>query len=354
MKNLFLLPTDKPSRLYLWEDKLRIGDLTTAPKNLGISNQNIYITNDEEIKEEDWVFGMDGIFQYKGKVNLPDVELPKKIILTTDETLIADGVQAIDDEFLEWFVDNPSCEEVDIDVDLKYFNVDELRERHLKGLPHIYSEKIGYKIIIPQEELKPIHKFNSGLGATLCNECYVIISEGLTEDLYCEKCKHKQKLNSLVESWQKRQKEYESLAEKHRDSDHTYKKYTYRAQATRDCWKELLTFNKTTEGYYDDFKMIEGEKIEEAAKRFWKESKANPIEMAIFGAEWQQEQDLNLVQSYLSANLQNIELLEKSYSEEEVLKYLNHLIMMKSSELDKFTDDEETVTMKWFEQFKKK
>jgi hypothetical protein len=58
--------------------------------------------------------------------------------------------------------------------------------------------------------------------------------------LYCEKCKHKQKLNSLVESWQKRQKEYEDLAEKHRDSDHTYKKYIYRAQATRDCWKELL------------------------------------------------------------------------------------------------------------------
>jgi hypothetical protein len=89
-------------------------------------------------------------------------------------------------------------------------------------------------------KLTPIHKFNSGLGATLCNKCYVIISEGLTEDLYCEKCKHKQKLNSLVESWQKRQKEYEDLAEKHRDSDHTYKKYIYRAQATRDCWKELL------------------------------------------------------------------------------------------------------------------
>ena len=36
------------------------------------------------------------------------------------------------------------------------------------------------------EELKPIHKFNGGLGATLCNECNVIISEGLTDDLYCE------------------------------------------------------------------------------------------------------------------------------------------------------------------------
>jgi hypothetical protein len=38
----------------------------------------------------------------------------KKIILTTDQDLIKDGVQAIDDEFLEWFVKNPSCEEVEI------------------------------------------------------------------------------------------------------------------------------------------------------------------------------------------------------------------------------------------------
>ena len=45
---------------------------------------------------------------------------------------------------------------------------------------------------------------------------------------------------------------------------------------------------------------------------------------------------------------------EIMYSEEEVLEHLNHLIMMSSSELDKFTDDEEMVTVKWFEQFKKK
>ncbi len=38
----------------------------------------------------------------------------KKIILTTDQDLIKDGVQAIDDEFLEWFVKNPSCEYVPI------------------------------------------------------------------------------------------------------------------------------------------------------------------------------------------------------------------------------------------------
>jgi|688.fasta_scaffold91014_7 hypothetical protein len=77
-----------------------------------------------------------------------------KVILTTNKLLIKDGVQAIDDEFLEWFVKNPSCEEVEVVDNLKYFNVDELRERHLKGLPHLYSEKIGYKIIIQKEEPK--------------------------------------------------------------------------------------------------------------------------------------------------------------------------------------------------------
>lgn len=35
--------------------------------------------------------------------------------------------------------------------------------------------------------VNPIHKFNGGIGATLCNKCRVIICDGLTEDLYCEK-----------------------------------------------------------------------------------------------------------------------------------------------------------------------
>lgn len=33
---------------------------------------------------------------------------------------------------------------------------------------------------------------NGGKGATLCYKCSVIISIGLTEDLYCEKCKPKE------------------------------------------------------------------------------------------------------------------------------------------------------------------
>jgi hypothetical protein len=42
------------------------------------------------------------------------------------------------------------------------------------------------------------------------------------------------------------------------------------------------------------------------------------------------------------------------WSEKEVLEQLNHLMTMPSSILDKFTNDEEMVTMKWFSQFKKK
>jgi len=71
-----------------------------------------------------------------------------------------------------------------------------------------------------------------------------------------------------------------------------------------------------------------------------KENKSSLFELAkkyiVLGAKWQQEQDKN------------------KYSEEEVLEHLNRLLLMPNSELDTFTDDNEMITMKWFEQFKKK
>ena len=36
--------------------------------------------------------------------------------------------------------------------------------------------------------MKPIHKLNGGLGATLCQLCSIIITTGLSQDLYCDKC----------------------------------------------------------------------------------------------------------------------------------------------------------------------
>ena len=45
---------------------------------------------------------------------------------------------------------------------------------------------------------------------------------------------------------------------------------------------------------------------------------------------------------------------ERMYSEEEVLEQLNILMSSPSSTLDKFTDDNGNITIKWFGQFKKK
>ena len=36
--------------------------------------------------------------------------------------------------------------------------------------------------------MKPIHKFNGGLGATLCHKCRKIISTGFIDAIYCEDC----------------------------------------------------------------------------------------------------------------------------------------------------------------------
>jgi hypothetical protein len=157
MKNLHLISTEKYSPLAYSTNGG--GDLFKSEHYfpMGDSYKNIYIINDEEIKVGDWIF--DGTKRIEiAKFNHNDLKRDwKKIILTTDGDLINDGVQEIDDDFLKWFVKNSSCEKVEVANDLKYFNVDELRERHLKGLPHLYSESIGYKIIIPQEEPKQLN-----------------------------------------------------------------------------------------------------------------------------------------------------------------------------------------------------
>ena len=72
------------------------------------------------------------------------------IILTTNNLLIKDGVQAIDVEFLEWFVKNPSCEEVEVEQIKEYINCMSGKE-----LCQLVCDKCSYyKIIIPKEEPK--------------------------------------------------------------------------------------------------------------------------------------------------------------------------------------------------------
>ena len=48
--------------------------------------------------------------------------------------------------------------------------------------------------------MKPIHKFNNGRGAMLCNKCRTIISTGpATKELYCDQCLNE--LNSAEEDF---------------------------------------------------------------------------------------------------------------------------------------------------------
>jgi hypothetical protein len=137
MGNIHLIPTDNEQHSIV-QKNTGLVLIQTPRKEYSGTKLNIYITSDEEIKEGDW-------YLYCNQINKrirknPKAEYPypnyQKIILTTDQDLIKDGVQEIDNEFLEWFVKNPSCEFVEVQ---KWFD----------GL-----DFLEYKIIIPQEEPK--------------------------------------------------------------------------------------------------------------------------------------------------------------------------------------------------------
>ena len=177
MKNIHLLPTDKPSILgrFIDTNNLFLRVSNDIPRG---ENVNIYITSDEKIKNRDWCLynknhnsrNPDWILTKCGEIESEEMHpisegklllWMKKIILTTDQDLIEDGVQATDDEFLEWFVKNPSCE---------FINVDEKTPDEIEVELNIHGHDIGltdrefdewvnnggqlYKIIIPKEEPK--------------------------------------------------------------------------------------------------------------------------------------------------------------------------------------------------------
>lgn len=135
MKNIYLIETKEPTANILlvkdngeiqifdksfydmWKFHQQFGDF--APSNAVY--KNIYITSSIQ-----------------------------KIILTTDPILIADGVQPIDDEFLQWFVQNPNCEEVEVErcpiegrysIDLrKYIQKEEPKHETLEEAAIEYSK----------------------------------------------------------------------------------------------------------------------------------------------------------------------------------------------------------------------
>lgn len=158
--------------------------------------QFIYITSDEEVKEgyflnngfvykvhffdEKFIYWRDG--KYTWSLNKEDC---KKIILTTDQDLINNGVQAIDRGFLEWFFKNISCQEVEVE---KYYRVKSGNiQDHKDGLAGY--EYYEYKIIIPQEESRqyPIGGYAPGLYSCTCITCETVFM-GDKRSVQCEPC----------------------------------------------------------------------------------------------------------------------------------------------------------------------
>ena len=183
MKYLYLLATNKPSRLYLVKDKLKLSPLKfTNDEEVGWLTQNIYITSDEEItgfENNIWVIKGQRVFLWQNTMALVSNNKPRKIILTTDQDLIKDGVQAIDNEFLEFIVKNPSCEEVEVEKICN--NCGEINCIHAVCSSQIALKKgVTYKIIIPNEESK--QEFCDNCNNDICC-CIVKNQETLKEYL---------------------------------------------------------------------------------------------------------------------------------------------------------------------------
>lgn len=131
MKNIFVLPTEKPNSGYVIGkcikelSDVKVGEFRKIFYLLFSEEyfqpHEIYITDDEEIKEWFIVNGTNGYSPpMKYSVMFPENRFPNghnkdilkllPVILTTDKELIKDGIQAIEDTFLDWFIENPTCE----------------------------------------------------------------------------------------------------------------------------------------------------------------------------------------------------------------------------------------------------
>ena len=151
MKNIFLIPTENSSRL-----SIKDGILILHRQQWRKGTQNLHITSDSKFVRDEYI--TDGIEVIKATPKLVNAQGLvdrrdwKKILMTTDPELIKDGVHPIGEDFLQWFVENPTCIKVEVVYGLfnpmgRQVDPNDLGQNHSKCV-------WKYKIITTKEEQK--------------------------------------------------------------------------------------------------------------------------------------------------------------------------------------------------------
>lgn len=146
--------------------------------------------------------------------------------------------------------------------------------------------------------MKPIHKFNNGVGATLCHQCNCIASLGYTEDLYCKECnKHRKELLIEIMRLDESIGLYIEQA-KNEEPKQRLEKYSERFDNDKslignpDTWGKRIVEEpkqKTLEEVAENYKIKTIKSGRSHRVEYTKQIKLDFIS----GAKWQQEQDNN-------------------------------------------------------------
>lgn len=194
MKNLYVLPSPNPSRLYYFGDspELRLTKYPNLFRAFERSTQHIYITNNGKFNRGDYV--TDGIEVMKATPKLVDAQGLidrrewKRIILTTDTALINEGVQSISEEFLKWYIENQNCEKVETTeksrccgrcngVDDLCFTDMTCTLHESRGCETCYGKKVEYSITLPKKETEQVLLQSSIDGEAIWGEKQETIEE---------------------------------------------------------------------------------------------------------------------------------------------------------------------------------
>lgn len=353
MKNIYVI-TDKPSKGYILGkcikelSDVKIGQFTRTHYLMFdeeyFQAHNIYITSDEEIKKGDWVLvgyvlnhpdtenrlngdtnpikkliAKENLWKFSDGTNLYGSTCVK-IILTTDQNLIKDGVQEIDDEFLGWFVKNSNCEEVKIEdltdynhqPDYKFYGIIIPKEKpeqvdiDWSGFPKSTQEKVGFK-----EDLKIDDNTNFGVITDINEKSVCFGKNDLGDDIWYKK-DYVVKFPNLILKEELKQPIQKIIDENYGEN--------VKIDLDNNTWE--ISFKQET--------------LEEAAERIYQEDFNNPY---LEEVRRQNIKDAMIKLAKWQA--------ERMYSEEEILKIITEF----KSYLSFGDEVDET---QWFEKFKKK